>query len=98
MDDHWQQKQLLSSRISIPGIDELYRDVKERFGVLGGKVSGAGGGGFFVVYAPKAHSELAEFMALAGLERMHYIIEFEGTKIISNASPSTGLLDHSPLR
>ena len=43
MDKHWQLKKRLSSRISIPGIDELYSLIKERFGVLGAKVSGAGG-------------------------------------------------------
>jgi len=96
MDAHWQQKQLLSSRITIPGIDDLYRDVKSRFGVLGGKVSGAGGGGFFIVYAPKAHQDLGKFMARAGLERMHYRLEFEGAKIISNTSRPS-LASHEPI-
>ena len=95
MDRHWQQKQLLSSRITIPGIEELYREIKRRFSVLGAKVSGAGGGGFFMVYAPKAHNELNAFMARAGLERMHYRLEFEGSKIIANSSHSaSGLYEH----
>ncbi len=96
MDAHWEQKQRLSAKITIPGIDELYREIKERFGVLGGKVSGAGGGGFFMVYAPRAHRELDAFMGRAGLERMQYRIEFDGAKIISNTSRSMfGPGDHS---
>ena len=80
MDQHWELKQRLSSRITIPGLDELYREIKTRFGVLGGKVSGAGGGGFFMIYAPKAHRDLDAFLTRAGLERMHYRIEFENRK------------------
>lgn len=97
MDAHWEQKKRLSPRITIPGLDDLYSEIKERFSVLGGKVSGAGGGGFFMVYAPKKHAELGAFMARAGLERMQYRIEFEGSKIISNTTPSTGVMDHSTL-
>ena len=82
MDKHWQFKKRLSSRISIPGIDELYSEIKKRFGVLGSKVSGAGGGGFFMVYAPKHHAELDEFMIRHGLTRMHYGVDREGAKIL----------------
>ncbi len=82
MDQHWQLKKRLSSRISIPGIDELYTEIKERFGVLGSKVAGAGGGGFFMVYAPRHHAELDEFMTRHGLTRMHYGVDWEGAKIL----------------
>jgi D-glycero-alpha-D-manno-heptose-7-phosphate kinase len=82
MDKHWQFKKRLSPRISIPGIDELYSEIKSRFGVLGSKVSGAGGGGFFMVYAPKHHAELDEFMTRHGLTRMHYGVDWEGAKIL----------------
>lgn len=82
MDKHWGFKKRLSPRISIPGIDELYAEVKTRFGVLGSKVSGAGGGGFFMVYAPKHHAKLDEFMTRHGLTRMHYGVDWEGAKIL----------------
>ena len=97
MDQHWQHKQRMSPRISLPGIAELYAEIKKRFGVLGGKVSGAGGGGFFMVYAPKLHNELDEFMQRAGLRRMLYGPEFDGAKIVCNsAAPSLGRPDHAP--
>ena len=85
MDEHWQHKKRLSRRVTIPGIDELYADIKARFGVLGGKVSGAGGGGFFCVYVPRAHDELDAFMASAGLERMAYGIAPRGAEIVFGA-------------
>jgi D-glycero-alpha-D-manno-heptose-7-phosphate kinase len=85
MDKHWGYKQAMSAKIGIPGIDDLYRLVKDRFGVLGGKVSGAGGGGFFMVYAPKNHAELDEFMGRHGLTRMHYRLDTEGVKILTSS-------------
>lgn len=96
MDVHWTHKKRMSAKISIPGLDELYKEVKSRFGVLGGKVSGAGGGGCFVVYAPGKHAELTRFMESHGLVRMHYAVEFEGSKIICDSSgTSSGPLDHA---
>ena len=59
-------------------------------------ISGAGGGGCFVVYAPEKHTELTRFMEGHGLVRMHYQVEFEGSKIICNSSESSRNLDHSP--
>jgi D-glycero-alpha-D-manno-heptose-7-phosphate kinase len=85
MDKHWDYKKLMSAKINIPGIDDLYRLLKERFGVLGGKVSGAGGGGFFMVYAPSHHAELDEFMTRHGLSRMHYRLDTEGAKILTSS-------------
>ncbi len=96
MDVHWMHKRRMSAKISIPGIDDLYAEIKKRFGVLGGKVSGAGGGGCFVVYVPGKHAELTRFMEEHGLVRMHYALEFEGSKIICDSSGnSSGPLDHS---
>ena len=78
-------KRALSAKVTIPGIDDLYSLIKERFGVLGGKVSGAGGGGFFMIYAPKNHAEIDEFMTRHGLTRMHYRLDTEGAKILTSS-------------
>jgi D-glycero-alpha-D-manno-heptose-7-phosphate kinase len=85
MDKHWEYKKMMSPKINIPGIDDLYCLLKDRFGVLGGKVSGAGGGGFFMVYAPNHHAELDEFMQQHGLTRMHYRLDTEGVKILTTS-------------
>ena len=97
MDEHWQQKKRLSPKVAIPGIDDLYAEARQRFAVLGGKLTGAGGGGFFVAYAPKNHAPLDAFMYEHGLERMHYAVDYDGARIVSNtASTTTGTIDHEP--
>jgi D-glycero-alpha-D-manno-heptose-7-phosphate kinase len=45
MDEHWMYKQKMSKSISLSVLDNLYDEVKKRFGVLGGKIIGAGGAG-----------------------------------------------------
>ena len=64
-------------------MDEIYDEVRHRFGVLGGKVIGAGGGGFLMLYSTKNHAELEKFMADRRMPRMHYTIEPEGTKVVA---------------
>ncbi len=98
MDEHWEQKKNLSPKVVLPGVDGLYEELKTRFGVLGAKVSGAGGGGFFMVYAPTNHRELNDFMESNGLHRLQYDMEYQGSKVISNSgSSSSGMLDHDSL-
>lgn len=87
LDEHWQSKKKLSSKISWSRVDEIYDEVRRRFGVLGGKVIGAGGGGFLMLYSPKNHAALEKFMADAGMPRMHYTVEREGTKVVAQMGP-----------
>ncbi|MGZ8868202.1 MAG: hypothetical protein ACXW2P_07640, partial [Thermoanaerobaculia bacterium] len=61
-----------------------------RFGVLGGKIIGAGGGGFLMLYCPSHHATLERFMLEQGMPRMHYTVEPEGTKVVAQMGP--GLL------
>lgn len=84
--EHWESKRRLSDRVSIGEVDRLYDYVREEFGVLGGKIAGAGGGGFLMLYCPKEHRRLEQFMASQGMPRLHYGIEFEGAKVIANLS------------
>ena len=83
LDDHWQAKKQLSSKISLTTVDEIYDEVRKRFGVLGGKIIGAGGGGFLMLYCASHHASLERFMEEHGMPRMHYTVEPEGTKVIS---------------
>lgn len=88
--EHWQNKKKMSKKISLSRVDEIYDTVRERFGVLGGKIIGAGGGGFLMLYCPSNPKTLERFMLEQGMPRMHYTIEPEGTKVVAQMGP--GLL------
>ena len=83
LDTHWEMKKQLSNKITFPLVDKLYQHTKDNFGVLGGKIIGAGGGGFLMLYCPaKFHKELENFMASRDLPRLHYSIDFEGARVV----------------
>jgi D-glycero-alpha-D-manno-heptose-7-phosphate kinase len=65
-------------------VDELYAEVRSRFGVLGGKIIGAGGGGFLMLFCPDTSRRLEDFMESRGLPRLYYNIEREGSKVVAN--------------
>jgi D-glycero-alpha-D-manno-heptose-7-phosphate kinase len=81
--EHWQNKKKMSSKISLARVDRIYDEVRERFGVLGGKIIGAGGGGFLMLYCPDNRAAIERFMFEQGMPRMHYTIEPEGTKVVA---------------
>ena len=87
LDEHWQYKKRLSDKISFGQIDEIYAVAKAGHHVLGGKVIGAGGGGFLMLYCHRNHQGLERHMAALGMPRLHYSIESEGTKVITQAGP-----------
>jgi len=78
--ENWLLKKQLASKISNCRIDEIYRTAMEN-GALGGKLLGAGGGGFLLLYSePKNHKRLRE--ALSRLKEMRFRFESEGSKLI----------------
>lgn len=83
MDKHWQLKKRLSNKVSSSHIDEIYEIAKQN-GALGGKITGAGGGGFFVFYCENDTFKLRRALQQFGLREMPYRFDFEGTKVISN--------------
>jgi D-glycero-alpha-D-manno-heptose-7-phosphate kinase len=83
LDEHWQNKKRMSKKISLAKVDQIYDEVRDRFGVLGGKIIGAGGGGFLMLYCPGNRAPLEKFMEDHGMPRMHYSIEPEGTKVVA---------------
>lgn len=87
MDRHWDAKKRMSSRISLTVLDELYEKVKTDFGVLGGKIIGAGGGGFFMLYCPEQGAALDAFMAEQGMPRINYFPSMQGSRVISDFTP-----------
>jgi D-glycero-alpha-D-manno-heptose-7-phosphate kinase len=84
LDEYWKLKKELSNKISTTEVDDIYDYVKEYFGVLGGKIVGAGGGGFLLLFAEKNHFELEKFMSDKGYQRLHFDIDNSGSKIIGN--------------
>lgn len=83
LDEHWKIKKTISGKISTGTIDECYAFAK-RHGVLGGKIMGAGGGGFFMFYCPGNKEKLREALIRKGLREMRCRFDFEGSKIIAN--------------
>ncbi|HEX6096754.1 MAG TPA: hypothetical protein VF432_10560, partial [Thermoanaerobaculia bacterium] len=83
LDEHWQNKKKMSGKISLQKVDTIYDEVRERYGVLGGKIIGAGGGGFLMLYCTGQRSGLERFMEQHDMPRMHYTIEPEGTKVVA---------------
>ncbi len=83
LDKHWQYKRKISAKISNRYIDEIYKEAKQS-GALGGKISGAGGGGFFLFYVEKNHSKVRSAMKKLGLREMRYRFDYEGTKVLVN--------------
>ena len=53
-------------------------------GALGGKISGAGGGGFFTFYCEEDHDKLRTVMLSQGLRELKFDFDFEGTKVLAN--------------
>ncbi|MEK7347473.1 MAG: galactokinase [Candidatus Eisenbacteria bacterium] len=84
MHEHWEAKKRISSRMSDPNIDRWYgRGMAE--GALGGKLMGAGGGGFLMFYAEgEARSRVRAAMAAEGLPEMHFNFDFSGSKVLVN--------------
>lgn len=82
-DKHWMYKKMMSPKISNPQFDEIYEIAKQN-GALGGKITGAGGGGFFLFYIEENHSKLREAMKKLSLKEMRYRFDLEGTKVLVN--------------
>ena len=81
--DHWEMKKKLSSGVTNKRIDSIY-SVALKNGAIGGKISGAGGGGFFTFYCNKNHQKLRNVMQAEGLKELDYSFDLDGSKIIAN--------------
>lgn len=78
----WELKKRLSSTISNGRINEIY-DAARRAGAIGGKVAGAGGGGFLLLYVPYERQKSVR-NALSDLQELPFRLESDGTKVIFN--------------
>jgi D-glycero-alpha-D-manno-heptose-7-phosphate kinase len=86
--ESWQHKKRLASGISNNHIDEYY-DLARSHGAIGGKITGAGGGGFLMLYCGRDRAPaVTEALERQGLKRMDFRIDFGGARIlVNNAIP-----------
>jgi D-glycero-alpha-D-manno-heptose-7-phosphate kinase len=80
MHEHWEHKRKRSSGMSNAQIDAWY-ELGRKHGAVGGKLVGAGGGGFLLFYASERR-KLRAAMAEAGLKEVRFRFEFEGTRVV----------------
>jgi len=80
MHEHWEHKKKRSGGMSNPQIDEWY-EIGLKNGAVGGKLVGAGGGGFLLFYA-EDRNKLRHAMKKVGLEEVRFKFDYEGTKVI----------------
>lgn len=84
LDDAWQAKKRVSNKISNTGIDELYELAKSK-GALGGKITGAGGGGFMLLYCEKPRQQgIRDAFMVRDIPEMRFECESEGAQVIVN--------------
>ncbi len=81
MDEQWENKKKRSGNMSNPCIDEWYKIAKDN-GALGGKLIGAGGGGFLMFYCEDKKRLRYVMTKECGLQEVRFDFDFEGTKLL----------------
>jgi D-glycero-alpha-D-manno-heptose-7-phosphate kinase len=80
----WEHKKRISDRISNPEIDRLYA-LARKYGAGGGKITGAGGGGFMLLYCEQEHQPaVRRAFAAEGINEMHFGFDFVGSRVLVN--------------
>ncbi len=79
----WEWKKQMAGRITSPDIDALYEQALDA-GATGGKIAGAGGGGFLLLYCPPDRQSAVREV-LADMKELPFNLERDGTKVIFNA-------------
>lgn len=81
MHEHWKHKRLRSKGMSNDRVDELYEIARLHGSATGGKLVGAGGGGFLLFHA-RDRSRLRAAMLQAGLSEMDFTFDFDGSTVL----------------
>jgi D-glycero-alpha-D-manno-heptose-7-phosphate kinase len=80
----WEQKKRFASGVTKPFIDESYALARQR-GAIGGKLTGAGGGGFLMLFCdPDHHAAVTAALEGRGLKRMEFSFEHGGARVLTN--------------
>ena len=80
--ESWQLKKQLASQISNGVLDDAYQAARKA-GALGGKITGAGGGGFLLLYCPHRRQDAVR-SALSGMQELPFRLEADGSTVIFN--------------
>ncbi len=82
--EHWMNKRKLAVNMSDSVIDEHY-EAARKAGAIGGKLMGAGGGGFFMFYAtPADRRRVFQAVSERGLKPLHFRFDSSGARIVAN--------------
>ena len=82
--EHWQRKRSLAAGMTDAYLDEIYADAR-RAGALGGKLMGAGGGGFFMFYVrPGERRKVWDALSQRGLKPLRFRFDRAGARIVTN--------------
>ena len=84
LDDHWRYKRQLSAQMSHSKVDSVYNYLKNESLILGGKIIGAGGGGFLMVYVPceTKFKKVDHIMEENQMNKLDYALDQEGATTI----------------
>ncbi len=84
LDAAWQAKRRVSNKISSARIDELYASARQH-GALGGKITGAGGGGFLLLYCEEPYREpVRKALLREGVQEMAFAFDTQGAHVVVN--------------
>ena len=84
LDEAWQAKKRVSRKISSSRIDMLYQ-IARHHGAQGGKITGAGGGGFLLLYCePSFRDAVRSALLSEGVQEMAFAFDFQGARVIVN--------------
>jgi D-glycero-alpha-D-manno-heptose-7-phosphate kinase len=84
LDEGWQAKKLVSRKITTPHIDRMY-DIARAAGALGGKITGAGGGGFLLLFCEPPHQPaVRQAVSALGGREMSFEFDMRGAEVVAN--------------
>jgi D-glycero-alpha-D-manno-heptose-7-phosphate kinase len=83
LDEHWKLKRGITDNMTTDRVDSWYALAKKQ-GAIGGKLVGAGGGGFLMLFCAEGREKVREALVKQGLQEMRFRFDFEGSKVIYN--------------
>lgn len=81
--EHWTVKRGITDGMTTDTVDSWY-SIARKNGALGGKLVGAGGGGFLMLFCTEGRDKVRNALASEGLKEMRFRFDFEGSKVIYN--------------